>query len=102
LPQQAVDDGINAVRRLLPGMVFDREKCERGIEALRQYRREWDDANKVFRPRPKHDWASHYADALRYLAMGLKRPETQADTPVNARRSVMERSTRANRLGWVR
>jgi phage terminase large subunit len=102
LPAQSVEDGINAVRRLLPSMVFDAHRCERGVEALRLYRRAWDEKGQVFRPRPLHDHTSHFADALRYLAMGLKRPETQADTPVNARRSVMERSTRANRLGWVR
>jgi phage terminase large subunit len=60
LPQQSVEDGINAVRRVLPSVVFDGEKCSRGLEALRLYRREWDDKHKVFRPRPLHDWTSDY------------------------------------------
>ena len=71
LPRGAVDDGINAARMLLPMCWFDAEKCERGIEALRQYRREFDDKLKVFKQRPLHDWTSHAADALRYLAVGL-------------------------------
>ena len=36
---------------------------------MRQYQREWDDDKKVFRDRPKHDWTSHSADAMRYLAI---------------------------------
>jgi hypothetical protein len=58
---------------LLPRTWFDAEKCARGVEALRQYRREWDDRRQAFNPRPLHDWTSHAADALRYLAQGLRK-----------------------------
>ncbi len=71
LPSMPVDDGIQAVRMLLPRCWFDTERCRRGLEALRQYRREYDDRLRIFRGRPLHDWTSHAADALRYLAMGL-------------------------------
>lgn len=71
LPKQSVDDGINAVRMLLPKCWFDAKKCERGLEALRQYRTDFDDKLKTFKPRPLHDWTSHAADAFRYLAQGL-------------------------------
>jgi hypothetical protein len=67
-----VDDGINAARLMLPRCRFDAGACARGLETLRHYRREWDERLKVFRPRPLHDWASHGADAFRYLAMGLQ------------------------------
>lgn len=67
----SVDDGINAVRVLLPRCWFDETKCKDGLEALRQYRREWDEKMKTFRARPLHDWSSHAADAMRYLAVGL-------------------------------
>jgi hypothetical protein len=67
-----VEDGINAAKMLLPRCWFDATKCKDGIEALRQYRTEWDDKKKVFSTIPRHDWASHPADAFRYLAMGLK------------------------------
>jgi phage terminase large subunit len=69
--EQSVDDGINAARMLLPKCWFDAEKCERGLEALRQYACEWDDELRVFSNKPKHDWTSHAADAFRYLARGL-------------------------------
>ena len=81
LPAQAVDDGINAARMLLPRCWFDAGRCARGIEALRQYRTEWDDKRKVFRDRPLHDWTSHAADAFRYLAMGLRAPGKPVDVP---------------------
>jgi phage terminase large subunit len=69
---------------MLPRCVFDAEKCKEGIEALRHYRSEFDEKNKVFRPRPLHDWASHDADAFRELAMQL-RPVTQPDRPRRAK-----------------
>ena len=77
LPAEPVEDGINAVRNLLPRCWFDATRCARGIEALRQYRRAYDDRLKAFKGQPLHDWTSHAADAFRYLAMGL--PERAAD-----------------------
>jgi len=69
-PSLAVEDGIQAVRSMIGRTWFDADKCERGIEALRQYRREFDDKLKTWRGRPLHDWTSHGADAMRYLAIG--------------------------------
>lgn len=73
IAQQSVDDGINAVRNILGRCWFDADRCAGGIKALRAYRSEWDDKRRVLRPRPLHDWASHSADAMRYLALGLQR-----------------------------
>jgi phage terminase large subunit len=72
LPRASIDDGINAVRIMLHGARFDRKRCQRGIDALRQYQRTWDDRLKVFSQKPLHDWSSNGADAARYLAQGLK------------------------------
>ena len=69
-PKLGVDDGIQAVRSILPRCWFDAEKVERGIDCLRQYHREYNEANKAWQGRPKHDWASHGADAFRYFAVG--------------------------------
>lgn len=66
-----VADGINAVRTILPRCWFDAEKCSKGIDALKAYRREYDEAKKAFHDRPVHDWASHPSDAFRYLALGI-------------------------------
>ena len=71
-PQLMVDDGIQSVRSMIPRCWFDAEKCERGVDAIRQYRRDYDDKGMTWRGRPLHDWTSHCADALRYLAVGYK------------------------------
>jgi phage terminase large subunit len=70
-PLHRVEDGINAVRMLLPRCWFDAAKCARGLDALSLYRAERDDKHAVLRPHPLHDWTSHAADAFRYLAMTL-------------------------------
>jgi len=71
-PRLPVDDGIQAARAMLATCWFDAEKCRRGIEALRQYRRDYDEKGRTFRSRPLHDWTSHGADAFRYLAVGWR------------------------------
>lgn len=80
-PQLGVDDGIQAVRSMIPNCWFDAEKCDRGIGALKQYHREYDDNGKVWRSRPAHDWASHGSDAFRYLAVG-HRVKSNWDKPI--------------------
>ena len=71
VPNLSLQDGIQATRLALNRTWFH-NRCEEGIECLRQYQREWDDDKKVFRDRPKHDWTSHSADAMRYLAIVWK------------------------------
>jgi hypothetical protein len=69
-PNIPIADGIQAVRMLLPTCYFDKGRCKDGIEALRMYRREYDEKRQEFKVNPLHDWTSHYADALRYFAVG--------------------------------
>lgn len=84
-PRLAVDDGIQAARSMIARCWFDEEDCARGIEALRQYRREFDERLKTWRGRPLHDWTSHGADAFRYLAVGK---QTQQDWGEPIRRNL--------------
>jgi hypothetical protein len=73
-----IDDGIEAVRNVLPMCYFNGKNCMRGIEALRQYRKEYDTKNKVFKSHPLHDWCSNGADAFRTFAVARReRPRTQ-------------------------
>ena len=76
-PLHRVEDGINAVRVVLPKCWFDAKKCARGIDALKLYRAEYDDKLQALRPQPVHDWTSHAADSFRYLALTLDRKATQ-------------------------
>jgi hypothetical protein len=64
-----VQEGINAVRMMFGTLWFDVKKTGRLIECLENYRREWDEMLKVFRPKPVHDWASNGADAIRGMAV---------------------------------
>lgn len=64
-PKLEVQDGIEAVRNLLPRCWFDAEKCADGVRGLKNYRKDWDENRGVWLPRPRHDWASHPADAFR-------------------------------------
>jgi phage terminase large subunit len=64
-PKLRPDDGIQAVRQVLPLFWFDSAKCEAGVKALSQYRRAYDDKAKMFKDHPLHDWTSHAADAFR-------------------------------------
>lgn len=97
-PKLAVEDGIAAVRRLLPLCVFDGRKCEKGLDALKSYRREWDDKTQTWKPTPVHDWSSHASDAFRTRAVawvsGLNDGHVQswADTRFNVMRSPAEQT----------
>ena len=74
VPDHALMDRINAGRRIMKICHFDEQNCAGGIECLRAYKMEWDAPNRVFRKTPKHDWASHGADAFGYLAMVVEPP----------------------------
>jgi phage terminase large subunit len=69
-PNIPIADGVQALRMLLATSWFDKVKCKEGLEALRMYRREYDDKRQEFKTNPLHDWTSHYADAARYFAVG--------------------------------
>ena len=73
-PKMALLDGIQAARWLLQqeGTRFHPQRCERGLEALRQYHYEYDEEQKVYGSKPEHDWSSHTADAFRYAAVVTK------------------------------
>lgn len=63
-PALSVEDGIEAVRSILPTMWWDKEKTEAGRSALRNY-------HKNDKGKPVHNWASHPSDAKRYGAVSL-------------------------------
>lgn len=72
VPDHKPMDGINAARLTLSRCWFDAERCKAGLEALRQYRADYDEKTRTFRDSPRHDWTSHTADAFRYLAMAWR------------------------------
>lgn len=79
VPNIGVVDGVNATRMIMARCWFDKEGCERGLNALTLYRRAFDEKRKVFIPRPLHDWTSHAADAFRMLAVAYRAPMAYSD-----------------------
>lgn len=72
VPDHGLMDGINAARITFPRIWFDGERCADGLEALRQYRTDYDEKTRAFKNTPKHDWTSHAADAFRYMCMAWR------------------------------
>ena len=66
VPMLSIQDGIDAVRRKLSTLYVDKEKGARWIKAMKNYKKDFDEVNKVFRNNPKHDWSSHCGDMTRY------------------------------------
>ena len=70
-----LEEGIHAARLMMSRVWFDAEKCKGLVEALMSYRREYNQRLNQFKDSPVHDWASHAADAWRYMAVRQKAPE---------------------------
>lgn len=80
-PTVPIEDGIHAARMLFPRCYFDGSKCQKGLEALQHYRRDYNQRLNEFKATPVHDWASHGADAFRYLAVRQKAPVAPEPVP---------------------
>ena len=84
-PQTKCEIGIQAARTIFGKCFFDAEKCADGIQALRHYRYEADEAHvdlsgkPGLRKEPLHDWASHPADASRTAAVMIREPEKKKE-----------------------
>lgn len=67
-----VIEGIDAARTVFNRCWFDETKCAKGISALENYKKEWNDRLGCWDSKPLHNFASHGADAFRVMAMMLK------------------------------
>lgn len=98
VPNLSVEDGIQAARKMFPRLYFD-TSCDEGIEALRQYQREWDDNRKCFKDKPLHNWTSHPADGFRYLAVAWQEEYT-ASTRTREKRDTYGIDDDETAEGW--
>jgi hypothetical protein len=85
VPDHTVEDGIEAVRNMLPCCWFDADNTDRGLSAIRSYRKvhdanRSDGTNVFYLNTPLHDWTSHGADALRYMAMARGKSRNKKST----------------------
>lgn len=108
VPKLSLADGINAARTIFQNCYFDEEQCKEGIKALRHYRYEIvDDGEGRLSREPIHDWASHGADAFRYLAVALRIPRSRrnprlADGSQREPMPVYIGESLPRGLGWLR
>ncbi len=79
VPLHRVEDGIEAVRNILPRCWIS-NKIPKFVEALKTYRKEKDVMNAVWKTKPVHDWSSHWCDALRYFALGYRGDPSKTKT----------------------
>lgn len=68
-PKLAVQHGIDAARKMMRMCRFNSVTCTNGIEALRAYRRRYNEVTRSYSNTPLHDWASNGADAFRYFSL---------------------------------
>lgn len=71
----SIIDGIEAVRTNFSKIWIDEKACVPLIKALENYRQEFDIKKKIYKSQPLHNWASHFADTMRYLCVNL--PKTR-------------------------
>lgn len=81
-PNVTIEDGIHAVRQIMPRCWFNKPGTIDGLRALRSYRKEFDEAKGVFKKKPLHDWSSHFADAFRYFGLCYRDMNAQWSAPV--------------------
>ena len=79
VPKVSIEDGIQACKTLFPRVRFHVEHAKDGLNALREYKREYDDIRRAFKDKPLHDWSSNYADAFRYFAVMWRNTFTRPD-----------------------
>lgn len=63
---------VQRARQVLQRCWFDRDRCERGILCLENYRRKWNAQIGGYTMEPLHDEYSHCADAFRYLCQAVE------------------------------
>jgi phage terminase large subunit len=73
---------IEAVRRIMPQVWFDEQKCSAVLEALAAYHEKRDEKRSVGLG-PAHDWSSHGADAFGLMAIAYEEPGSQRRFAIN-------------------
>jgi phage terminase large subunit len=73
---------IEEVRRLFPSMWFNESKCVGGLDALGWYHEKKDEVRNIGLG-PKHDWASHGADAFGLMCVVYEPPSGKKPIKLN-------------------
>ncbi len=103
VPQTRLDDQIHNARMLLPRCWFHEATTRDGLEALQNYRWDYNTRIQGFKHLPVHDWASHGASAFMGLATrhftphrktsGQALKDAQKDVDISERGMLTRRAT---------
>lgn len=69
--QVPVRDGIENVWTHFSKFWIDEQRCRSLVDALENYRKEWDEIKQIYKDKPLHNWASNYADSVRYMCLSI-------------------------------
>lgn len=86
-PQLSIEDGIGAVRMMIPKCYFDKTKTNTMLEAMRLYQ-EKRDIKRNISLGPLHDWTSHAADCVRYMAVSQREDKPREPLKISNRHII--------------
>lgn len=72
VPRSDIAVGIETTRSTIPRCWFDEHKCSRLLRCLESYHKRYLQQHNTYSSEPVHDWASHGADAFRYMCLSLQ------------------------------
>tara|TARA_R100000353_G_scaffold119912_2_gene85411 strand:+ start:686 stop:1966 length:1281 start_codon:yes stop_codon:yes gene_type:complete len=81
VPKVSLEDGIHALKMVLPRCLIDTDNGKPLIDALRHYHRKYNEKMRMFHNKPVKDWSSHACDAARYMALSIT--ETRQKQNIN-------------------
>ena len=80
-PRLDVQDGIAAVRKILPTVRINQTHCFAGIEALRAYKRQYNELTKQFSVTPKHGLGIRRCRRIPLSLAGM--PASRSEAPAH-------------------
>lgn len=80
LPRESsILTGIEVARSIFPRVRIDKTRCEKGLNALMNYQKEYNEERNCFAEHPLHNWASDGADAFRIFARAVSENRFEDD-----------------------
>ena len=89
VPRLPIEDGIDAVRRMFKSVWIDENNCERGINALTNYHKDYDAKNETYRRQPKARLGIEWSGRLQISMSRLQQSHETKD-----KQSLMKQTIR--------
>lgn len=99
VPSVPVADGINQGKLFFSRLWIDEKKCEKWIDAISQYRSEWDEEKGKFKDIPRKDWTNHCGDVHRYTSLIENEMTNEESNELNILETQRERQQQKSDVG---